>query len=531
MRLSVNSATLATSPNWEPAPSPSFWKQAISFPVLLAVLLAGGMFVPLRTFWVDPDVWWHIKVGATILSTHHWPTADAYSYTAYGTHWIAYEWLGDVVMAIFANLWGLRGLMVLDVILAAAILFALYTLVTLRCKNPKAAFMVCTCFLPLVYSSLNLRPQMISYLLLILTLLILERFRQGHMGALWLLPPLFLVWVNTHGIFILGLFALGVYWASGLVKIDWGNLESRRWTTRERVRLELVGLLSLLILTVTPYGPEVLLYPFDVAFFQSTMMGNIVEWQPMMFDKAFGRIFLVLVLAFLLAQVTLRPCWRLAELALLFTGIAGACIHMRMVLVFVPFSAPLYGVILARWIPRYEPAKDKHALNAILMTLVVAAVIGYFPSRADLESIVEQKWPVRAVAYLRQHPAPQPMLNSYGYGGYLIWQMSDIHKVFIDGRADIYMHTGVFVDYLHIARLGFPAPFLLNAYNVQSCLLDRTEILATLLNASPEWQKAYGDPVSVLYIRRPRPAESVKSEANTSAGTLNRRGSSRASSR
>jgi hypothetical protein len=228
-----------------------------------------------------------------------------------------------------------------------------------------------------------------------------------------------------------------------------------------------------------------------------------------------------------LAQVTLRPRWRLAELVLLFTGIAGACIHMRMMLVFVPFSAPLFGVILARWLPPYEPAKDRYALNAILMTLVVAAVIGFFPSRADLESIMQEKWPVRAVAYLRQHPAPQPILNSYGYGGYLIWQMSDADKVFIDGRADIYMHTGVFVDYLHIARLGFPTPFLLNAYNVQSCLLDRTEILATLLDASPEWQKIYGDPVSVLYVRRPRPAESVRSRSDVSAGPLNRRGSSR----
>lgn len=39
----------------------------ISFPVLLAVLLARGMFVPLRAFWVDSDVWWHIKVIAVLL--------------------------------------------------------------------------------------------------------------------------------------------------------------------------------------------------------------------------------------------------------------------------------------------------------------------------------------------------------------------------------------------------------------------------------------------------------------------------------
>jgi hypothetical protein len=502
----VNSDALATSSNLEPTPSHPLWKKIISFPVFLAVLLAGGMFVPLRMFWVDPDVWWHIKVGATILSTHHWPTTDPYSYTVYGTHWITYQWLGEVVIAIFANLWGLRGLMALDVILAAAILFALYALVTQRCRNSKAAFIVCAFYLPLVYSSLSLRPQMFAYLFLLLALIVLERFRQGHTGALWLLPPLFLVWINTHGIFTLGLFALGVYWACGLVEIHWGELESRRWTTRERVRLELVGLLSLIALTITPYGTELLLYPLDMAFSQPINMANIIEWQPMMFDNAAGKIFLFFVLAFLFAQVTLRPRWRLEELVLLLAGITGACLHLRLVLAFVPFSAPLFGVILAGWIEPYEPAKDKHVLNALLMTFVIASVIGFFPSRADLESIMEQKWPVRAVAYLRQHPAPKPMLNSYGYGGYLIWQMSDVNKVFIDGRADIYERTGVLLDYLRIARLAFPAPFLLKAYNVQSCLLERQETLVTLLDASPEWQKIYGDQISVLYVRRPHSA-------------------------
>jgi hypothetical protein len=472
-------------------------------------LLAGGIFVPLRDFEVDPDVWWHIKVGATILSTRHWPTTDPYSYTVYGTHWIAYQWLGEVVISIFTNLWGLRGLMAFGVIFGAAIMWALYTLVTLRCGNSKAAFVACSLFLPFVYLSLTLRPQMIAYLLLVLTLIILERFRQGHTGALWWLPPLFLVWINTHGIFTLGLFALGVYWACGLVEIHWGDLESRRWTPRERIRLELVGLLSLVALTLTPYGTELLLYPLDLAFSQQVMVANVSEWLPMTFDNFLGKYFLFIFLAFLLAQLTLRPRWRLEELVLFFAGIAGACLHLRMVLAFVPFSAPLFGVIVAREIGPYEPAKDKYAFNAVLMTLVAAAVIGLFPSQAKLESIMKEKWPVRAVAYLRQHPAPRPMFNSYGLGGYLIWQMSDANKVFIDGRADIYERTGVLTDYINIARLALPAPFLLNAYNVQSCLLERKDILVTLLNASPGWQKIYGDPITVLYVRKPRASESV----------------------
>jgi hypothetical protein len=498
--------------------------KVFSFPALMGVLLACGIYVPLRTFWVDPDVWWHLKVGATMLSTHRWPTADPYSFTAYGAHWIAYQWLGEIVLALAYGAWGLRGLLALDVVLAGAIMAALYALVMMRCRNSKAAFVTCMLLMPLVYNSLSLRPQMLAYFFLVLTLIILERFRQGYTGALWLLPPLFLVWINTHGTFTLGLLAVGVYWASGLVEIHWGDVESRRWTPRERRRLGLVALLILIALTITPYGTELLLYPLNLATSQQIMVANIIEWQPMMFEKAVGKIFLFFIVAFLVAQVTQRPRWRLEELLLFLAGFVGACLHLRLVMIFVPFSAPLFGVILARWIDPYEPGKDKYALNAALMALVVAGIIGFFPSRADLESIMQEKWPVRAVAYLRQHPAPKPMLNSYLYGGYLIWQMSDVNKVFIDGRADIYVRTGVFADYLNLSRLEFPAPFLLNAYGIQSVLLGHDESLVTLLDASPDWQKSYNDPVSVLYVRRPHAAASLYSPQNATAEGVNPQG-------
>jgi hypothetical protein len=493
----------------------------------LGVLLAGGIFVPLRKFSLDPDVWWHLKVGATLLSTHRWPTVDSYSFTARGSPWIAYEWLGEVLLAAVQRAGGFRGLMALDLVLAVAILVALYALATMRCGNSKAAFVICAMLLPLVYPSCSLRPQMFGYLFLVLTLIVLARFRRGHTGALWLLPPLFLIWVNTHGSFVLGLFALGVYWASGLVEIHWGELESRLWTSGERLRLELVALLSVIALTITPYGAETCLYPLNMAFSQPINVANIQEWQSMSFDAFYGQLFLALVLGFVLAQVTLRPAWRLEELVLFFAGVAAACVHLRFLLVFVPFCAPLLAVVAARGIPPYDPANDKYALNAVLMTLVVAAIFWFFPSRARLESIVEEKWPVKAVANLKLYPAFLPMYNTYGYGGYLIWQLDGKNKVFVDGRADVYERVGVLADYLTISRLGVAAPFLLDAYGIQSCLIDRDEPLGTLLGNLPGWQKIYGDPHSTLYVRRPRAARSISSQSGVGAEASSGPGSRR----
>ena len=480
-------------------------QKVFSFPVVLGAALVTGIYVPLRAFAVDPDVWWHIRVGETILATHRWPTADPYSFTAYGSPWIAYEWLGEVVLAAVNRFGGLRALLALNVILAGAVVAALYCYATMRSRNSKAAFVAVVALLPIAYLSFTLRPQMLGYLFLVLTLIILERFRQGHTRDLWFLPPLFLLWVNTHGTFVFGLFALGVYWGSGLVEIHWGGLESRRWTEAERKRLAFVALLSLLALTITPYGTQVAAYPLNMAFSQPINVANIQEWQPVAFELFYGKLFLFLLVGFIVAQVTLRLKWRLEEFALFVVGLIGLCLHVRFVLIFIPFFAPLLAAILAKWVPPYEANRDPHPLNAILIVGVLGALLWFFPSRTRITESVAEHFPVGALDYLQQHPVHGRMYNTYGYGGYLIYAARGPEKVFIDGRADIYERLGVLSDYLNISRAAENTLLLLRAYDIQSCLIDRGEALATVLAASPEWQRVYGDKTSVLFVRRSRP--------------------------
>jgi hypothetical protein len=180
------------------------WRWLVSFPAMLGTMLVGASFVVVRAFNVDPDLWWHVKTGELILSTHKWATTDPYSYTSHGAPWMSCEWLGDVLLAAVYRLGGLRGLEALLVVLASAVMLALYGLATLRSGNSKAGFVAAAALLALANLSFSLRPQMLGYLFLILTLIALERFRQGKQRAVWLLPVLFLIWINTHGSWIIG---------------------------------------------------------------------------------------------------------------------------------------------------------------------------------------------------------------------------------------------------------------------------------------------------------------------------------------
>jgi hypothetical protein len=480
------------------AESFSLLKRIVSFPAMLGTMLVGAVFIAGRMFAVDPDLWWHVKVGQNILATHHWPTTDPYSFTVAGTPWMAFEWLGDVLLGSVALVAGLRGLEALLIMLGSAVLLALYVYATLRSGKCKAGFITAASLYVLATPSFSLRPQMLGYLFLILTLIALELFRQGKSHAIWFLPPLFLVWINAHGSFIVGLGIIFVYWASGLKAFRLGGIEATCWRAGERIRLELIFLLCLATLPVTPYGVRLAVYPFEMAFSQPVNVASVLEWQPMPFNILGGKLFLALLLGFLLLQVAFRFTWRLEELALFLFGTVMACLHVRFLLLFVPLFAPMLSMILVRWLPRYEKEKDKYLLNALLMAGMIAAMVHYFPSLEDLGEKVANHFPVRAVEYLRQHPVPGPMFNTYGYGGYLVWSGQ---KVFIDGRGDIYEYGGVFSDYMHITLAKPGALAVLEGYHVGSCLLERDEPMSTLLSASPNWKKIYSDNVSALFVR------------------------------
>src|SRR6266436_582253 len=215
------------------AESFSLLKRIVSFPAMLGTMLVGAVFIAGRYFAVDPDLWWHTKVGQNLLATHHWPTTDPYSFTVAGTPWMAYEWLGDVLFGAVARFAGLQGLDALLIVLGSTVLIALYAYATLRSGKSKAGFVTAATLYVLATPSFSLRPQMLGYLFVILTLIVLEYFRQGKPRSLWFLPPLFLVWINTHGSWVIGLAVLFVFLAGGLIDFRIRSIEARRWSAKE----------------------------------------------------------------------------------------------------------------------------------------------------------------------------------------------------------------------------------------------------------------------------------------------------------
>ena len=477
-------------------------KKCFSFPAFLGAILVAANFGIDHSLRLDPDTWWHLKYGDMILNTGHWPTVDTWSFTVHGMPRVAYEWGGDVLTALAYRMGGLRGMDVLLIILTSILTLLVYYFAWLRCRNSYAAFFSTFALLPMAALCFTLRPQLIGYIFLILTLILLERFRLGEQKSLWVLPLIFLLWVNTHGSFTLGFMVLGLYWLSGLVSFDSGGLHAVRWRPEQRLHMEVVGLLSVAVLPLTPYGTKLAAVPLNVATSLPLNFADILEWQPFSTNFWQAKLLLVLLFGFIVAQVTFKLRYRLEEFALFLIVVYLTFVHIRFTILFAIVFAPLAAAFFARWAPVYKPRADQHVVNAVLMGAALIAMVLFFPSRSTLQKNIARDYPVQAVRYLREHPIPGRMFNEYKFGGYLVWALGPPKKVFIDGRGDIYEEAWVFSDYSDIVGLKPDAMALLKSYGINFCLIPPNGALAALLTASTGWKEIYKDQLSAIFIRR-----------------------------
>ena len=103
--------------------------------------MLASLLVPLAVFTVrgrlnDLDMWWHLKTGEIIWTTHTIPTTDLFSYTTNHHAWIPHEWLAQLLIYGAYRWGGYSGLMLWLCFLAALLPVAGYILLSLYSGNP-----------------------------------------------------------------------------------------------------------------------------------------------------------------------------------------------------------------------------------------------------------------------------------------------------------------------------------------------------------------------------------------------------------
>jgi hypothetical protein len=481
-------------------PRIGLWQRALSFPVMLAGLLLVLAVLTVRSRFDDPDTWWHLKTGEIIWTTHTIPTTDLFSYTTNHHAWIPHEWLSQTLIYAAYKFAGYPGLMLWLCVFTAALLIAGYALCSLYSGNAKVGFLGALIIWFFATIGLAIRPQMIGYLLLIVELLLLHLGRTHSPRWFFCLPPLFAIWVNCHGSFLLGLVLAGITLGCSFFDFRLGSLKASRWDSRDRGMLTLALVLSVAALFLNPVGVKQILYPVNTMLNQPISLSSVEEWMPVQMNSARGvGLLVILVCIFLLVIVRWSELlWH--ELAVLLLGTWLAFNHQRMLIVFGIFAAPILSRMLSTSWDGYDADRDRPLPNALFIAASLLIALWAFPNYQYLRTQVEEKSPVKAVEFIKAHRLSGNMLNDYVYGGYLIWAAPE-HPVFVDGRGDVFEWAGSLGDFARWATLEEDPNTLLNKYKIDFCLLSRNSPMAHVLPLLQGWKAVYSDKLSVIFVR------------------------------
>jgi hypothetical protein len=499
-------------------------------PLLLQALLLT--VIVLAYFWTptDPDVWWHLRDGQTILQTGHVPTTALYTHTVPGARWIPHEWLIEVVMYAAQWLAGYWLVVLLFGLASAGAYLLLFGALRGAGASRALALVGVTGAVVLDAPIWGVRPQVWSTLLVIAFLAVLLRYRRlGRAdGRLWLLPGLMLVWANLHAGYTAGLLLLGAFVAGEVINTILG------WPAAPVRPLLLVGLGCALASLINPNGLDLWYYPITYLNVPggSVILRFIQEWQPPDFrdprSLPFAATLLILLALNLMRRAPAdaatspgRPGAAGTGDASLILALAGFTVMALRAVRFLPLYGALWAVTLVHrasdlW-PRLEASSgapaalpESAARRAILGRVnlgfyvlvagLLAAVILTNPRAQTHAAPLDGDYPVGAVAYLtapaRTLSQPLRLFNEYGWGGFLIAKGL---PTFVDGRTDLY--EGVLDDYV-AASGGVRWEPIFARYGVNAALIRPGSGLDRALQAAPGWSAAYHDALSVLYLRK-----------------------------
>jgi hypothetical protein len=491
----------------EPGGLGTTWRQAgfrrriqlsFSFLTMLTFLLATLQFVMSRGGVSDPDIWWHLRNAQYLFQNHQLPRHDSYSFTVAGASWINHEWLAEIPFYLVWRAWGLAGVNVVMLIVIELIFLGLLYLCYHESGHFKASIAACAFCTFLAKVSYGPRTILFGYLYLVILLIILQRFRRKGDAPLWLIPPLFCLWINTHGSWSLGVIVFSIIAAAGLLKTGWGLVEAEPWSKPQFLRLVVTGLASAAVLFVNPFGARLVFYPFDLAFRQKLNISHVAEWVSVDFHDMRGKLVFVLLITLLLTALLRRRRWTVAELCLLLFALYSGLTYIRFLFLLAIVAAPLLAKLLD-FVPLYRPQADTPLINAIVICVMIGSVVHYWPTTAEMQSSVAKEYPAAILPFLKAHPPNGPVLNAYLWGGYLEFNDPNV-KTFVDSRVDIFEYAGVLQDYLDLLSLKQPN-LLLDKYKIRYVLFPHGEPLTYVLEHDPQWKEVYSDEVSVLLER------------------------------
>ena len=447
------------------------------------------------------DVLMYLTLVRDHLLNWNWPSTDPYLYSLQNAELkISHEYLGYFLFYEAWSVLGYAGLTILKMVILAG-LFIVVLRAEDREKNASPLWMGLWILAVLAGSFRFIeRTSLFSDLFMVLLVYWLVNEKQVTRSLVIRLSLLFLLWIQLHPGYPLGLVLVGA-WAA------WQTIFNGEFIRRRLPWL----ILPVAILVINPDWVEGALYPFRFALNEAQILKHYnLEWFPS-YHRAF-RFTPEVIAYWALLAATLMILWRQKAWLTLRGVLILLCVLIGIQTVRFVTCASFAIILLLK--PWASFKLNTRYLYAVLAGILLIAGIknfttGYTGSsgpRKPRFGLDSNFFPEKTVKFLRENPILGQLYNAHDFGNYLLW----------DGYAPIFHHGFVtdmqFFENDVVGIFRSPEAFFAAAkkYGWTKLLVEKNtgtykNFFWPVLSPHTEWKIVAEDDASYLIYFLPEP--------------------------
>ena len=446
----------------------------------------------------DYDLFARLIVGESFIEKGVINYQDFLSYTP--THlWYDHEWGASVFFYLFFKYFGAYGLILIHTLLLfGTTFFVLKTQAIQKCTFP--CTLAFTAFFIFALSHLNpsiVRCHMFSFMFFALFLFLLEKCRRFNSNAIWLIPPVVLIWNNIHGGVVSGMGMVFIYMIGAI-------LTKKSWK-----KYFFVLLVSALLLAINPYGVDY--YSFLISANTKTRT-FITEWWWVFAQRHVLYYYPTFIAAVFLIVLSIFNIFKRKNfsdttklLALITTTTLGS-MHVKLLSLTVIVIGALYYNEIAKLF-----SKNSIRIIEKIAYVIIPLSVLYIPfTHPYIPRVNFNKFPVIETEFLKENNIKGNILTSFGLGSYVSYKLYPQNLIYMDGRYEEVYYDEEFDNLITYEQGKEGWEIVYKDYPTEIIMPEKTMAPYKILKQSKDWVQIFDGPACGVFVRKGTEKQSYK---------------------
>lgn len=463
----------------------------------------------------DKDLGFHLRAGQWMIENGQCMRHDVFTYTVSDHPVINLYWLYDLAMY---GLYVIAGYPAIS----TGIMFIVLIVFGLMARRMKSSQLPDAVIIGGLFAAVlimegrfNHRPEIFSWLYMSVLLWALDEHLHSSRRTLFLLPIIMLLWVNSHGLYMIGTGIIGAYTLT-LWRQKKLNRETALW----------IGS-SFAVILINPYFIDGVLYPFQLLTrfdpsntFKNTIIELLSPWSSTI--QALTNIpteilyayYALTILTLVTSLLRFRKiAWH--EWIILIAFLYLSCTQMRNIPFFVMYSIPLAAQNLRELTVSFADRLQRFERAAIILFTAAMLVIGirvatgayYAVDDRALKTGFGLQIPQETESYMVGRNYKGKILNNVNSGNWLNWAVQQ--PSYIYSFLEVIGET-IYKEYIQSTQRG-GVQALIRRYQPDFIVYDHTaELNWTIdLAENPDWRLIFWDARTALFVHDSKPSDSL----------------------